>query len=551
LSEVRRKQDLLKQLARGIRGLELRMHDSTASVLEGIIARGDRRLGDVIERAYRGGARFDSWDEHFLPEVWDEALTHFGIDRSLMLGTIALDAKLPWSHIDVGLEAEFLPREYRKALKGRASPPCGKPVGMHIHHTNVEDANADPRKLVCYHCGIECDMTQMREERVTHLTTLGALTPSIYRGRQRRPVPNDGPGAPLSQTVAEDTSDSRPQPPLVSAESTPAIEAEPLAPAAEPMCLPGDPRSELPPLASKPTKLDESRSLGSEALKVPSGHQDQPERHRPLQLGAMSSRWRLRFEKTGPASLLGHLDLIRELPRVFRRAGLRVAYTRGFHPKPDLAFAPALSLGVASLDEYLDATLLDAPTTAQLLDSLASATSSGLKFLDAVSLPERAPSLSKSIAAAHYVVAVPTSLLSTLGSTTDVQAKFDAFMASESVVITRYLDKSQKQIDLRRFVQRATLGQPEHSEAARRAGMSGEFEPLDLVIAITPSGSAKALEVAQAVLGEAGRACRAVRVALLDVQGDPLHRRFREGCFDVGGLFEPREKSTFSQQSPA
>ena len=81
-------------------------------------------------------------------------------------------------------------------------------------------------------------------------------------------------------------------------------------------------------------------------------------------------RFRLRFAKTGAIALLGHLDLMRELPRVIRRAGVKTAYTEGFHPKPDMSFGPALSLGVASLDEYADVKLLDPPPERELLERL-------------------------------------------------------------------------------------------------------------------------------------------------------------------------------------
>src|SRR5207244_1416925 len=83
-------------------------------------------------------------------------------------------AVLPWSHIDVGLEDGFLAREYRKALQNRLSPPCGKVAGAFIHHDNLEDAKADERRLVCYDCGVACDMTMMRDERITFLDKMGA-----------------------------------------------------------------------------------------------------------------------------------------------------------------------------------------------------------------------------------------------------------------------------------------------------------------------------------------------------------------------------------------
>src|SRR6185295_11213046 len=106
-------------------------------------ARGDRRLANVLERAYRNGARFDSWEDQLKIKVWEEAFAAEGVEPAKYLGTLPVSAKLPWRHIDVGLEEGFLAREYRKALKSRLSPPCGKAVGMFIHHTNLDDAEKD------------------------------------------------------------------------------------------------------------------------------------------------------------------------------------------------------------------------------------------------------------------------------------------------------------------------------------------------------------------------------------------------------------------------
>ncbi|MDQ2647082.1 MAG: TIGR03960 family B12-binding radical SAM protein, partial [Myxococcota bacterium] len=111
IGEVRRKQFLLKDAARRVRGLNLRVHDSTTSVLEGVLARGDRRLSAVIEDAYLAGARFDSWEDQLKLELWQTALERHQIPLELFLGTIPVTARLPWDHFDIGLEAGFLARE--------------------------------------------------------------------------------------------------------------------------------------------------------------------------------------------------------------------------------------------------------------------------------------------------------------------------------------------------------------------------------------------------------------------------------------------------------
>ncbi|MBM4364107.1 MAG: TIGR03960 family B12-binding radical SAM protein, partial [Deltaproteobacteria bacterium] len=191
LAEVLRKQGLLRDALRGLRGLTLRTHDPTTSVLEGILARGDRRLGPVIEAVYRRGARFDSWEDRLRIDLWREALAEFDIDTARVLTTIPVGARVPWDHLDIGLEDGFLAREYRKALASRLSPPCGKAKGMFIHHTNVADAAADPRKLVCYDCGIACDLGRMREERIDALGRMGALEPPARRRLPIAPAPSD------------------------------------------------------------------------------------------------------------------------------------------------------------------------------------------------------------------------------------------------------------------------------------------------------------------------------------------------------------------------
>ncbi len=102
------------------------------------------------------------------------------------------------------------------------------------------------------------------------------------------------------------------------------------------------------------------KKLGAEgpvAIDLEKRRQKRPEERRRPKVSFVQGtarRYRLRFEKTGPSAFVGHLDLLRLLPRVFRRLDLPVLYSQGFHPKPDLTFGPALSLGIASLDEHID-----------------------------------------------------------------------------------------------------------------------------------------------------------------------------------------------------
>ena len=180
MEEIERKQELLRARARRD-GFLLRTHDRRVSHLEGILCRGDIRTARLVEIAWQRGARFDGWDEQLRWDLWQEALGQWesetGVLREDYLGTIPVDGRLPWDHVDVGLADGFLLREYRRSLKDRSSPPCGKPFPMQVHHTNAAEARADRRRLVCYHCGVACDLEGMRSERIEFLEGLGAFEP--------------------------------------------------------------------------------------------------------------------------------------------------------------------------------------------------------------------------------------------------------------------------------------------------------------------------------------------------------------------------------------
>lgn len=129
LDEIERKQDLLKDLSRRYR-LEFRRHDPRTTYLECILGRGDRRLANVIEHAWRAGARFDSWDDQMQWDLWINAMgASDDIPYDLFLGTLPLDARLPWDHLDMQLEDRFLATEYKRSMKGKLSPRAGSRWG--------------------------------------------------------------------------------------------------------------------------------------------------------------------------------------------------------------------------------------------------------------------------------------------------------------------------------------------------------------------------------------------------------------------------------------
>jgi radical SAM family uncharacterized protein/radical SAM-linked protein len=447
-AEVRRKQALLRDELGRERGITLRCHDSSASHLEGVFARGDRRLGDVLERAFEHGATFDSWEERLRLDVWQEAFAFHGVDTEMYLGTLPISARLPWDHFDIGLEQGFLAREYQKALKNRLSPPCGKAAGMFIHHTNVRDASADERRLVCYDCGVACDMGKMRNERISFLQNMGALEPTA---------------------------------------SELAMASEALGPHE------GD--------------VADSGAVGANAV------DRAPELSRPPQPGERHERWRLSFEKLGPSALLGHLDFMRELGRVIRRAGLRPVYSQGYNPKPRFTFGPALALGVASLDEKIEVDLIDAPADASdLLLQLNHSSGVGLRFTAAERLERTTPTLGVAVIGARYIIAFAHAAEL---APAELEAKIAAFLQRDRTVIKRTVKGIGRLIDVKSRVRALRVGDTTTRERIAAAGFVGRFSSIVVDVDMGPDGSVKPAEIVEALLGDGEVPHQAIREQLL------------------------------------
>ncbi|MFB3895433.1 MAG: TIGR03960 family B12-binding radical SAM protein [bacterium] len=105
--------------------IELKWHDLEQSYLEAIFARGDRRLSQIIYTAWKKGAKFDSWSDHFSFSNWLDAFRACGINPDdYALKTYTINDTFPWDHINAGVSKEFLYREYQKALETSLTPDC-------------------------------------------------------------------------------------------------------------------------------------------------------------------------------------------------------------------------------------------------------------------------------------------------------------------------------------------------------------------------------------------------------------------------------------------
>jgi radical SAM family uncharacterized protein/radical SAM-linked protein len=339
-AEFERKQDLLRQEFRRIRGVKVNFTDVRISAMEDFIGRGDRTLGKVVRRAWELGAGMDSWydslDKAFT--AWGNAIAEAGLewkyrqvengewnlfhteDKNSPLPTPdSLDIPLPWDHIDTGIDKKWLKEDLQRALEAAIVPDC-----------SFEG---------CSHCGV-C-------------------------------------GTDFGHNIV--------------------IEPPPIPQFA----------GEFVPNTTKVQRL------------------------------------RVWFGKQGDMALLGHLDLLRLLDRVVRRAGLPVAYTGGFHPNPRIMIASALPLGATSNGEIVDFELTTPVDIDTFQAKLAEQLPTDIPVYQVAEIDLKSPSANQALAAAEYLITVAV-----LDETTPVQWQdwIDAILAKDEINVEQITKSGKTQI---------------------------------------------------------------------------------------------------------
>jgi radical SAM family uncharacterized protein/radical SAM-linked protein len=151
LEKIQQNLAFLKQHLRK-KGLHFKWHTPWQSVLEGVFSRGDRRLAEVVLRAQELGCRFDGWSDHLRVDLWQRSFAEAGIDP-LTYGERSrdFDEVLPWSHLDCGVNPDYLWQEYEHALSEDFTPDCrtgncndcgvcdNKTVRMKLHSHEVPE----------------------------------------------------------------------------------------------------------------------------------------------------------------------------------------------------------------------------------------------------------------------------------------------------------------------------------------------------------------------------------------------------------------------------
>jgi radical SAM superfamily enzyme YgiQ (UPF0313 family) len=124
IEEIEEKQDHLRKHLRG-QGLKLNWNDPRETQLEAWLSRGDRRLSEVVYRAWQNGAKFDAWGEHFNYEAWMQAFDAVGLDPAFYTQRQRpLDEVFPWEHISTTVTKKFLTEDYLWSLSGKTRIDC-------------------------------------------------------------------------------------------------------------------------------------------------------------------------------------------------------------------------------------------------------------------------------------------------------------------------------------------------------------------------------------------------------------------------------------------
>ena len=371
------------------------------------------------------------------------------------LGTIPVTARLPWDHIDVGLEDGFLAREYRKALKSRLARRAARSRARSSTTRTSRTPNADTRRLVCYDCGVACDLGAMRDERVVFLRKLGAKTPRVPREARRR-----------------------------------------------------------------------RRRCREKARRA------RPPTHR-----ARAKRGAIRFasRRSGRSALLSHLDLIRALPRAFRRLEVPHLLLGGLpsEARHDLRARALARRREPRRNPRREAHGRRRPARLSRASSRASLRKvCGGRRGIALSAADRG--LAKAIDGARYAVGIPRKSARRDRRRSTAPAEVERVLEATEIRLVRRFERGlAKAVDAKALPPRALAGDARAAAFLDDAQVAGDLVPLLVDVDVTGEGGVKIAEVMEALFGK-------------NADGDitiPYHAvRAELGLWNEGRLVSPIER---------
>jgi len=399
MEEIRRRIYYLKDALKPYKRITLKYHQPEMSCLEGVFSRGDRRLGKVIETAYRKGALFSSWKDHLRLEPYLEALVEHGLTAEEFQGPRDESAPLPWDHLSCGVSKKFLLTERERALAEKITDDC--------------------RYGACRNCGV-CNVGGRASELARQAQTTDIRPRVVFA---RRDQDTD------AQASALDQQDQAP----AGGQTAVAHHAAPAPETTEPT---------LRPPANLPHTPPQNPPMGGKKPLPPD-----------LGLSDRKAQYRIWYEKRAEAAYLSQLELQSILERALRRTRFPLSFSAGFHPMPRISFGRALPVGVESVSEWFTLTLREALKPEYVLDVLAAQMPGGL---DPVRI-EELPVLKRTVQAVRETFLVRYS-----GGEDEVvrwRASWAEFMKRDVVMFDRKSKNGPKPTDLRSLVASA---EPRH-----------------------------------------------------------------------------------------
>lgn len=389
IDELYRKQNLIRDRLRPFRGIQLKCHEVRQSRLEAVFSRGDRQLGRVIETAWRKGARFDEWTDYFRETTWLEALAECGIDPEPYFRALPTEVPLVWDHIDSRVDKEFLLKDLKWGLKSRFMHPCEKPYLPKLH--NPPKTKEGITKLVCYDCGVDCDLKEISLERDAAASSaariadekqqkLEALDPEAIRQLPQRAVGGQFPEGGESPGRRE----------------LKAATPEPFAPTPGPLY-----------------------------------------------------RYRVEYSKGGLSRFLSHLETTRLLERAGTRAKWPIAFSGGYHPHPKLSFGPALPVGIGGEAEYFDVELTKPWDPDNLVLVLNETLHEGFKIRAAQRIDASLPAIDRTVEAYDYTIRFDPEELSRVSPDRPLAALFRDRVADDRGWVIESERRTKKKIKKR------------------------------------------------------------------------------------------------------
>jgi radical SAM family uncharacterized protein/radical SAM-linked protein len=327
----------------------LKWHDPKECFIEGVLSRGDRKVGRVLLKAYHLGCRFDGWDEMFNYELWMKAFEETAIDPGFYNRDIALNEVLPWDFIDIGVSKKFLLKERQRSYEQIQTYDCkwGDCSGCGI------PGNYADIKLAAIPAEVAPPLEEMSEE-------IQSLLPSLVRSGLRGGRQSSWTN-PLESPLTKGDTRGVPAQSIFSQlqEHGDCIDRSPL----EKGELQGERHSDrvgFPVTPSVYEEVDVSEQLVQLTLPRPTAAAAKVQGSSTLGTAAEKNAdlapakpYVLHYVKEGPARFLSHLNVMRLMEQAMIRAGLRLRFTEGFNPHPKFATSPAIPLGMVSQFEYI------------------------------------------------------------------------------------------------------------------------------------------------------------------------------------------------------